>query len=387
MPYTPPTVNYCATQNGTYAQLTGVQSVQIARGRTYAQDNFQASTCEIELIPAASYSPALAIGQFIDVRVTNSATAKAYFCGKITDIRRTYEMPYSAGTGLAPADRIFISATGGTGLMAKYTFPSGALPGLPSGIIAAGECTSQQSTAATLAGVFLTPSSVTAINSSAITLAGQGCLDVVNKIARTAQNFVDDGDNQRDTSGLYAGQVLAVVNPPLTDTATFSDAGAIKYNGLEFLSSAENVFNQVNVYPDGLATQSQSGTAPYNSLDYYTTNATTGDAASLAGLLYNLFNGLTTAAPFRITTDTAVDDTWAAIAQLTSSAGNRGYIGAGVSITFRGATYTAQIQRITVSFYPDIAHLTVTLSPSLGTAFTLDSLTFGILDTNRLGYP
>lgn len=387
MPYTPPTVNYCATQNGTYVNLTGIQSVQIVRGRTYVQDNFQASTCMIELIPAASYSPALAIGQFIDVRVTNSATARAYFCGKITDVRRTYQMPYDSGTGLAPSDRIIITATGGTGLMAKYTFPSGALTGLPTGIIDAAECTFQQSQAATLAGVFLTPTSVTTVQSSAITVAGQGCLDIVNKIARTAQNFVDDADNQRDTIGSYAGQVAATVTPPLLQNAAFSDTGAIKYSALSFYSSAENVFNQVNVYPDGLATQSQSGTAPYNSLDYYTTNATTADGASLAGLLYNLFNSLTTPAPFTLSTNTAVDNTWAAVAQLTSSAGDRSYLGAAATVTFRGATYTAQIQKIAVTFYPDIAYLSVTMSPSLGTAFTLDSSQFGILDSNRLGYP
>jgi hypothetical protein len=218
-------------------------------------------------------------------------------------------------------------------------------------------------------------------------LPGQNALDLVNKIARTAQYFIDDRDNQRDNVGVLAGQVGMIVGPPTTTSATFSDTGAIRYTGLEFFSSAENVFNQINVYPDGLATQSQTGTAPFNSLDYYTTNNTTADAASLAGLLYNLFNGLTTAVPFTLTTDTNADDTWLGVAQLQTATGGAGYIAAGATVTFRGATYNAQIQRIAVSFTPDVARLTLTLSPNLGTPFTLDSNQFGILDSNRLGYP
>ncbi len=88
MPYTAPTVNYCATMAGTYTTLTGVQSVSISRGRRYFQDNFQASQCVVELIPATSYSPELAIGQFIDVRVANTATSRAFFTGQITDVER-----------------------------------------------------------------------------------------------------------------------------------------------------------------------------------------------------------------------------------------------------------------------------------------------------------
>jgi hypothetical protein len=384
MPYTAPTVNYATTQNGTYTTLTGVQSVHIVRGRTYFQDNFQASSCTIELIPAASYSTPLAIGQYIDVRVTNTDTARAYFCGKITDIRRSYDIPYNASTGLAPGDRIIISATGGTGLTAAYTFQAS----VPSGnTIAAAECTSQMGLICTLAGVVLVPNVGSNLTSSTITLPGQNALDLVNKIARTAQYFIDDRDNQRDNVGVLAGQVGMIVGPPTTTSATFSDTGPIRYTGLEFFSSAENVFNQINVYPDGLATQSQTGTAPFNSLDYYTTNNTTADAASLAGLLYNLFNGLTTAVPFTLTTDTNADDTWLGVAQLQTPTGGAGYIAAGATITFRGATYNAQIQRIAVSFTPDVARLALTLSPNLGTPFTLNSNQFGILDTNRLGYP
>jgi hypothetical protein len=62
-------------------------------------------------------------------------------------------------------------------------------------------------------------------------------------------------------------------------------------------------------------------------------------------------------------------------------------LGAGVTVLFRGTTALAEIQGINTVFYSDYAQLQLYLSPSLGTPFTLDSSTFGVLDTNRLGYP
>lgn len=382
MPYTPPTVNYATTQGGTYTSLTGIQSVQINQGRSYFQDNFGVTTCTVELIPANSYATPLAIGQYLDVRPTNSAAARAFFAGQITDVRRDYEIPYNSGTGAAPADRITITAVGASGIMAAYTFPTSA------GTLAADNVTNQMTGVGSNAGVFWVGTISSTIQGSAISLAGQGALDVMNKIARTAQEFLLDYDNHRNGSpGIYGSQLLATSLPGSTQNVTFSDTGAIRYNRLSFLSSSELRFNQVNVYPDGLATQSSSGTAPFNSLDYYTNNATTGDAASLAGLLFNLFNSQTTPAPFVLSTDTAVDDTWLPIAYFGDQNGNKGYLGSAATVTFRGATVTTQIQRIAVLFTPERATLTLNLSPSLGQAFLLDSSQFGILDTNRLGYP
>lgn len=382
MPYTPPTVNYATTQGGTYTSLTGVQSVSINQGRNYFQDNFQVTTCTVELIPANSYATPLAIGQYLDVRPTNTAADRAYFAGQITDVRRDYEIPYNSGTGAAPADRIVITAVAASGIMAAYTFPTSA------GTVGAATVTNQLTSVGTAAGVFWVGSISSTIQGGAISLPGQGGLDVMNKIARTAQEFLLDYDNHRNGSpGIYGSQLLATSLPGNTQNVTFSDTGAIRYNQLTYFSSSEMRFNQVNVYPDGLATQSTSGTAPYNSLDYYTNNASTADGLSLSSLLYNLFNDQTTPAPFVLGTDTAVDDTWLPITYFGDQNGNKGYLGAGCTVTFRSATVLTQIQRIAVLFTPERAALTLNLSPNLGQAFLLDSSQFGILDTNRLGYP
>jgi hypothetical protein len=75
------------------------------------------------------------------------------------------------------------------------------------------------------------------------------------------------------------------------------------------------------------------------------------------------------------------------VALLTNTALASSNIGASASIVFRGTTVTGQIQGLSAAFYPDRASVQLYFSPSLGTPFTLDSSTNGVLDQNRLGYP
>ena len=118
MAYTAPNVYYASVFNGTYSKLDGVQSVSITRGKSRFQDPQTASQCSIELIPQSTF-PSITIGQFIDIRDSNSGSSSAYFVGKITDIQRSYAIPYNAGTGATPADRVVITVTGGTGVLAS----------------------------------------------------------------------------------------------------------------------------------------------------------------------------------------------------------------------------------------------------------------------------
>jgi hypothetical protein len=69
-----------------------------------------------------------------------------------------------------------------------------------------------------------------------------------------------------------------------------------------------------------------------------------------------------------------------------SKAGAQPIVGKTAVITFRGETVVAQIQGIVASFYVDRASVQLYFSPSLGVPFTLDSSSFGVLDTNRLGF-
>ena len=375
MAYTAPTVNYSATLNGTYTTLTGVQSVSVFRGRRFFQDNFSASTCTVELIPADSYPTPLAIGQFIDVRDANSSTSPAYFTGRIVDIQRTYQIPYNAVSGAAPADRITITCSGSVGVVA-------------SNVIA--NSTYSNDLALVNANLIMEDSglkwvspSYGTVNSGSITLENVGALDAINSLLRTAQTYIDDYDMKRSPSGGF--NFSAIVNPT-PGLFVFEQGNSLAgFNHIEFLSSAQNVFNKVNVDAPGFATQTTSGTAPFNTLVYNTYNQTATDALSLSNYLYVLYSQSLTPVPCVLGVDTNVLDGCMAFTQLSPTAVV--LIGSQVSVTLRGVTTDAIAQGFEAHFYPDHGSINIFLSPAFGTPFTLDSASFGVLDTNRLGYP
>lgn len=376
MTYTAPTVNYSATNNGTYTTLTGVQSVNINRGRQRFQDPFPQTTCTVELIPANSYALPLAIGQFIDVRDTNSGTSPCYFAGQITDVTRTYDIPFNAGTGSAPGDRITITASGGTGavgsaLLSNYSLPSQAVSVSLDNVISNANIT------------YLYEE--TFVRNSAQTLDGS-MLDAVNTLLQTAQMLIDDLDTQR--SGTKRGLFTYVNRASSSLGFAYSDTGSTRYKNLQFESSAQSTFNWVEVDATGVGTSvTAKGSAPYNALKYNTFNVSAADASSLSNYLYELLSGQLAPVPFVLGTDTATASTCMNVVRMAYGSSLNSAIGEVAEITFRGATVSAQVQGLSASFYPDRGSVQLFFSPSLGVPFTLDSSTNGVLDTNRLGYP
>lgn len=384
MAYTPPTASYATTLNGTYTTLTGIQAITIRRGRTYFQDNWSPTRCVIELIPANSYATPLAIGQWIDVRTSNSASADAYFVGRITDVERTFDFPYRTATGAAPSDRIVITAVGPSGMIASTTLASFTTAYTTTAV--------QALDAASLTDVYLLISNVPVVNSSLTTVTNSGALDIINQLARTDQSVVEDVDNERTTNPYNPPNVQPIAwyhGVSGASGAVFVDTGVgTKYNRLTFKSAAESTFNDVNVVTPGKTTQNyQAAIGPYNTLDYNTYSNTTTEMLNLATYLYTLLSGQTTIAPFSLGTDTAVDDGFLAYCYFPSPTGTGTYLGVPATIKFRGTTYAATIQSINVNFYPDRATGEFTFAPTLGQPFLLNSNEFGKLNTNRLGYP
>ena len=392
MPYTTPTVNYCATLNGAYTSLTGIQSVSISRGRQRFSDNFTQTSCVIDLIPAATYAVPLAVGQFIDVRNANSGSSPAYFVGTITDVQRQYSIPYNTVSGVAPADRITITATGATGAIAKNT--------IESDVIVSTDCTSSisQLTVALLVECSPVGARISLARNSTNVLSNIGLLDVINQLLRTCQFFIDDLDNLRTTRvtafGTESSAATTYPQGQGATTYTFTDTGSgFAFNDVQFVSSVQNTFTQVQVTSTGLVTTqtASSGAAPYNTLVYDTYSESEANALSLAGYIINM-QATATAVPYSISTNTMAAPTCTNLAMLSTTSvytdpSATMTLGSSVSVTFRGATSTATIQGINTTFYPDYATVQLFLSPSLGTAFTLNSSVTGVLDTNRLGFP
>lgn len=394
MTYACPVVSYATVYNGTYTELTGVQNITVTRGKHFFIDNIPASSCQIELIPANSYATPLAVGQYIDVRTSNNANAPAYFVGVITDVERAYQMPYNAGTGAAPADRIFITATGGTGMLAQ-----GSVVDYDIGSGVSTDVLEQIRQLCILGGVGYQATTSTFVpirNQTALITAG--ILDLINQLLRTGQMIMDDSDSFRQNPAVVqpSNVVINSMSPSAaTPAVVFTDAtpsaSDLKFTEINFLASSQTLFKEVIVEAEELTPQStRIGATPANSLQYSTYNATTTDALSLSAYLANVLSNQTTAAPYVVSSDTAAN-TAGSLMDLAFV--NRYFstqysiLGRAAEIVFRGSTYYAVIQGLRASFYPDRGTMSVFMSSSLGQPFTLDSSGFGILDTNRLGFP
>jgi hypothetical protein len=385
MPYTAPTVNYSATNNGTYTTITGVQSVSISRGRQRFQDPFPQSSCVVELIPANSYALPFAIGQYIDVRASNTTNTDCYFQGRITDVERQYDMPYNSSSGAAPGDRIRITATGGTGVLGSNQLVNYSFPSQNASYTIDNLCFDADVDNFGIEPIVGSPDGTPIL--SAQTFSGSA-LDLMNVILRSIVGSIDDVANRASTKLGVAPQ-----NIPGDTLFIFSDTGAIntlKFNNLQFLSSVQNTFNEVNVEAAGIATQSATGTPPLNSLNYSTFNSTTAQSFNQANYLYNMLSGQVQACPYVIGVSDATEN---GVVELVTRMFNveqtfgRRILQSSTRITFRGITSEGIIQGISTVFYQDNATAQIFLSPSLGQPFTLDSSAFGVLDTNRLGYP
>lgn len=379
--YTVPVASYSAFLAGPYTALTGIQNISISRGRTYLQDPFPASNCVIELIPANSYATPLAIGQFIDVRTVNDPNGNAYFVGRITDVNRVYGMPFNNSNGAAPGDRIVITATGGTGNLGSneltnYSWAESKAEGIIGSI--------GQISGTTVHNLF--GSNVLA---SAQTYSGPA-LDAVNDLLRTGNLMMDDGDRKRGSGiGVYGQAVYVFPVGTNTNTIVLTDSGTgTKYNQIEFLSSNQTTFNKVTVSAAGLTPQVAETGSSFNNMSISSFNVNTAEALSLANYLLQMTSSQLTPVPFTVSTTTEIDANCLIPSYISGFPGpNTSPIGAPIQITFRGSTVTGIVQGVRLYFDIEQARIQYMISPSLGQPFVLNSTLFGVLNTNRLGYP
>jgi hypothetical protein len=362
--------------------------VSINRGRQRFQDNFTQSILTVELIPADSYALPLAVGQFIDVRDANNGSSPCYFFGVISDVSRKFDMPYNSVSGAAPGDRITITATGPVGLIGSNYFTH---------VSGVGSASGNARGAAIQAGVGTVVQVFASRLASAVNFTG-GALDLVNTYLRTGQFFIEDLDGQRSSSTPEEFNMQLYEAGRFNINYTFSDAGtlgAFKFAALEYLSSVQNTFTEVEVVAPAIATQTAStGVAPFNTLVYNTLSNSTADALDLANLILGLQDSVAVT-PFSISTNTLLSPTCTSMSlvnyYITVGASvvvpyPGATLGSGVTVEFRGTTVETQIQGINTTFYPEYAAVQLYLSPGIGAPFTLDSATFGVLDQNKLGF-
>jgi len=403
MAYTPPNVYYASTFNGTYTALDGVQSVDIKRGKSRFQDPFTATQCSIELIPQSTF-PSMTVGQFIDIRDANSGSSSAYFVGKITDIQRSYAIPYNSGTGAAPGDRVIITVTGGTGVLASGSGSSGYGAGiavdatytLMTGSMAITQVyTTTPQNIGYNYGVFGYPVN---IGQNILPPDVAPWLDTINKVLNTIQYSADDLDLNRtfknnpiNIANVYAGVYFYPTGQTGKSISLVDDGSTgstvYKYADIEYVSSVQSAFTQILVqyqsfvvgYTNVIADR-KVGDPPYVGFSYPTVAATTTQANNLGDYVLTV-NNQTSPVPFTVATSTTQSEGVAALGKLAECP-----IGTAVTVKFRGTTVIATVCGISASYYPDRANIRLSLTPSLGTPFTLDSSAFGILGGTGIIY-
>jgi hypothetical protein len=375
MPYTAPVVNYVTGGGGSWTTIPNVQSVNINRGRQRFQDPLSQTVMTVEVIPTNSTT--FSVGQLIDCRDANTDVSPCYFQGRITDVQRSYAFPYNSVTGATPQDRITITATGGTGVIGSAQLNAQAW---------SAQLVSDTIYALLIAqGMAFGDFRFNSVRNSAQTFSG-ALLEAVNQLCNTAQYTLDDYVIERIASKLG---VTFFPTGQQFNSLSFTDTGSgYAYTGLEFLSSFQNTFNWIEVEATGVYTSVTAlGAAPFNALVYKTFNENLASTSNLSSYLYFLLSGQTAPVPFSISTNTMAAAGCMALAQVPSGSLTNAIIGQPVSVAFRGTSATGTVIGVNSAFYPDRGSVQVYLSPSLGTPFTLDSSAFGVLDTNRLGYP
>ncbi|CAB4204679.1 hypothetical protein UFOVP1401_1, partial [uncultured Caudovirales phage] len=225
-------------------------------------------------------------------------------------------------------------------------------------------------------------------------------LDTINKVLNTIQYSADDLDLNRtfknnpiNIANVYAG-VYFYPTGQTGKSISFVDDGSTgstvyKYGQIDYVSSVQSAFSQVLIqyakYAASVYTNEElnvvSGDPPYVGFSYPTAIATTTQGTILGNYVLAV-NSSASPVPFSIGTTTAIQESAAALGKLSECP-----IGTAVTVKFRGTTVSATVSGISVNYYPEQANIRLSLTPSLGTPFTLDSSAFGILDTNRLGYP
>ena len=355
-----------AEASGSAASLYPVTSVSISRGRQQVQDPFRAATATVTGRDP-QFLPSIRVGDVIQLSVFNPALQEiVMFYGYIADLNISYGEVPAADTwtiycedALAAAGRAQTSSSfsWSTGIS---TFDAAKLACTDAGI--------------PITDIFNTASGSTV---SAQSLFDTNLLTILQTLVQTEQgrliSLSDTSLGWIDRTALEnSTQVVKFTDDPATYTG-------VKYTQAEFRSLADSFYESVTVEPQGLAAQTAGvGTRQYSMNSY---DETTAQASNLAGYVLATLQS-NVAAPSIISTISELqtnDDVL--LAARDAGTGER------CGLLLRGYLYDLFIEGVTISANPDQTRFTFNVvSADALNFFILDSSTFGVLDTNKLGF-
>ena len=371
-----------STDGVTFTALTDVQNINVRLGRGEQLAAYNASTAEVEIrYPTGFASPiaAMKTGTYIKIESPSWVdTIGGMFLGRIRDVDVSYGIPYSGGVG--NGDILTVSCEGFFAAVARMNANSYAM--------ASGAPQTQLTAAESENGVtssYYRPTGTDPVM-AATTLTGTWG-DWYNELLTTINGRMWDANNLDEIdviSPFYQNPIAPAAAETFSDTAI---PGRLSYDQIDFTSYADNFYTQVALTPEGLSTVTvtQAGaTTPYRTYSINTLNSSSGQATDYGNYLLGLYG----TSQFRI----------ASISCLMEGPGNSqidalasqsppSYMGMRITVVFRGTSFSAIIEGLTVSATPNSSRYTFSLSSAEQNNYLiLGSTTFGTLDYNKLGY-
>ena len=366
------TVRY-ETTPGVYVYLQNVQSITVSFGRQAQLEQYSAGAATIVArYPTGYASPITALKPGNLIRITNPDTFVDLFFARIASVEVSYGIPYAGGVGNADTITIVCETTfARAGRMQANSYA------MPAKVV-----DQQMSEAAAASGVPFIWDSATISNPSlaATTVTGTWG-DWFNRTLMTLNGRMQE----------IGGQVKGL-SPfsAFTSTVNFSDttnnATNQVYDQITFTGLADNYYTQVTVAPESYTAQTvmQSGAvAPYRTLLTNTFNSSTTQATDFA----NYFLAVYGDSQVKISSVSAAAESQNVFALDQIGAAFNNAVGTRVSVAFRGTTYKATVEGVTMSATPNGSRYTYYLSAADYSNFLLlNDTVLGTLNYNRLGY-
>lgn len=351
--------------------LSDVQEIVIQRGRTQIQDPFKPATALIRGRNLASL-PNVKVGDKIKIRAKLDPINAVMFAGFIADVQKTYGE-------LSSMDTWEIACEDSMAKLGRSV--------MSSSVSWASNAETDVAVAAVIADTIpfstlqiFPPSSGSISYLSAQNVGGQNGLQVMNQILATEQGylFTDNWDSfGLRTRSNYAGLAYKGDFTDNSLTATYSTA---KFTDVVFRSYADSYFTSVEVEPEGLAAQ-KAGTSFDRVYSMKSYDVSTTQAGNLAAYVKATLD-VNEAAPSVISTTSEIQTN--DVALLSARDACQGYR---VGLILRNQRYEVFIEGSTVTATPEQTRFTFNVvSAAALNFFILDSATFGVLDTNKLGF-
>jgi hypothetical protein len=355
-----------------------VLSMSFNNGRQNYLDNYNAGALVLTIKNQANESAGFTFGDAIDLRDPTGTTNQFRFY--VVEV--TYN-DYPGNTGLSTAT---ITCQDGLGVLGRLQMNEYS--------ISAGASTAQFVSASSVPGRRSVNPTMVASGTGSDCSAGVysgSVLNFINLLINTERTVLSMTENQ---VAFYARDEIADLPVASANYGRTADATTIAYDSFERINLGLDLMNQVQVQPEGLATQEATNATSVtafgaNGFTVSTVNATTTTALGLAEWLANTLS------------DANKQRFVIQFTDVMQPAGSPDFYGVTMALagkkptnlTFRvpgaGSDTTVQVmpEGFNVVSTPTQTTVTAYLTPlTYYQFFTLNSATLGILDTSRLGW-